>query len=108
MFDKSEQPVHQAYARDTGNPPANGSQITRPGHPTQQMFHAVSPMIKKEGYLVQYLLQHSTEALTTLGQIPALVPGMHVGLPQNSHHKIVTATDKDRLTSGRPPPPMQR
>jgi len=29
-----------------------GSQITSPGHTTQQLFHAVSPMVKKEGYII--------------------------------------------------------
>ncbi len=65
-------------------------------------------MVKKEGYIIHYLLQHSTEALTTLGQIPALVLGMYVGTPQPSHCKTVTATDQERPPSGRTPPPMQR
>jgi len=33
---------------------------------------------------------------------------MHVGSPQPSHHKTVTATDQERPLSGRTPPPRQR
>jgi len=85
-----------------------GSQITSLGHTKQQLFHAVSPMVKKEGYIVRYLLQHSTEARTTLDQIPVLVLGTHVGLPPPSYRETVTATDQERPPSGRTPPPMQR
>jgi len=85
-----------------------GSQITSLGHTKQQLFHAVSPMVKKEGYIVRYLLQHSTETLTTLGQIPALIPGTHVGSPPPSYRETVTATDQEQQPSGRTPPPMQQ
>jgi len=72
-----------------------GSQIPSPGYTTQQLFHTVSPMVKKEGYLVRYLPQHSTEVLTALGQIPALVPGTYVGLSQPNPCKTATATGEE-------------
>jgi len=46
--------------------------------PVQPLFHAVSPMINKDGYVIQYLPQHCCQARSVLAIIHDLLPGLQV------------------------------
>jgi len=45
--------------------------------PSKPLFHAISPMVNKEGYLVQYLPQYSTQAQAVIAQLKDRLSKQH-------------------------------